>query len=124
MFEDGARIHDVEAVVRVGKRAISFDNRGMVQERIIEYRIVQVASFDMRTSTSQVEQPASILDGVIEYVLSSARTEVQDAVGRPQDRVDMCIERDARIGVAETPDIALREETLSQREAVNELARN
>jgi hypothetical protein len=78
----------------------------------------------MRTSTSQVEQPASILDGVIEYVLSSARTEVQDAVGRPQDRVDMCIERDARIGVAETPDIALREETLSQREAVNELARN
>lgn len=93
----------------------------MVQERVRQDRVVDITAFDMGASTSKVKQFAPILDLVIEDVLASTCAEVQDSVGGTQDRIDVGIQGDARVGVAETAYVALGEESLSQRQTVNEL---
>lgn len=95
MLEDRPCVNDVEAVVRKGKCAISFDYRGMVQERVRQDRVVDITAFDMGASTSEVEQFAPILDLVIEDVLASTCAEVQNSVGGTQDRIDVGIQGDA-----------------------------
>jgi hypothetical protein len=124
VLEYGARKNDVEAVGWIGEWTASLDYYGMVQKRVGEHRFVDITPFNVRTPTPQVKQAATVFDHVVKDVLAPSGTEIENPISGAKNSVDLGVQCDTGVCMAEATDIAFREEAPLQCQAIHELPRN
>ncbi|BBY78773.1 hypothetical protein MPRF_56720 [Mycolicibacterium parafortuitum] len=69
----------------------------------------------MRTPTLQIKEVPSKLYLLVYDMLTSASAKIEHSILWPQDCIYLCIECNARVYVADTPDIGFREEPSAER---------
>ncbi|WP_307787720.1 hypothetical protein [Mycolicibacterium sp. S2-37] len=79
----------------------------MVYEWVAEDRLIDIAPLDMGAASSQVEQMATILDDIVEYLFTSAGSEVEHPIRWAEDGVYLREKRNSDIRKTESAYIAL-----------------
>src|SRR5690242_8605172 len=120
VLEHGAGINDVETVVCKGERTARLDYYGMVHKWVSQHDFVDIAPFNVCAPASQIEQAPPVFDLVVEDVLTSSGSEVENTVGGAKERIELREKRDAGVCPAEAADIAFRKEAPPQCQTIDE----